>query len=837
MRGDVLITQNEAERFRRLGWNADRWAISSESHRALDVFAHLASSGTLTFDGVVEAVENGSASDLVPDYLARLGRIVAVRPSDERLESFALEALRIGAPRMDKIAATQPARELLFELLVWNDEVDEARAFLAEDPALQQLYHGYMAADLANPRLDRSSTDYEAWLELYNAPFVAEGLAPLAPEPGAEVLFDSLNAMPRPELLAAPDDPETDSASDAEARRRLVEDAPLVTVILTTFNPDPDEIRTSVTSILRQTWPQLELLVIDDDSPEMPDGLLEELESLDERLRVLRMPVNGGTYLARNAGIRAARGVYVTGQDTDDWSHPQRLERQLLAFHGHAGSAGVMVMANRTDDRLVRTAVGFSPQRRCEVSLMLRTEDARSMGGYVPMRKGADSEFRERLIRHLGTQVIELSAPLYMTRLSAGSLSRADFRHGWTAPARLSFSSAYRYWHGTSARLLAPLDDETGTDSPPFTAPARISGRGRAEGTRLDVCFLGDWRSFGPLERAALDEIESLLDEQVTVGVLQMDSPFSDAVSARILLPRLQEWINRGQVLQVMPDEVIPVLLVVVRDPAVIDYGREQRLGMQAAHVMLVAADGFSESEDRAPSYRRERTEDAAERLLGHRGQWIRPQGTSVDLYLSSFPGETSEHEYPLVVVPRPPRPRRPRPGAPLVIGRGARNDNTQWPSDPELLSALYPPFEGHQVRVLGDARGGVRVLGLRRLPANWIDFRSIELSAERFWHGVDIAAHFDEEASGLGPERALLEALAAGVPVVCGERHQHHLAGAVVSVPAELGAETVVALAGDPDRREDLTRRGSELLDDQYSPAAFRQFVTRVLSDIAEVE
>ena len=204
------------------------------------------------------------------------------------------------------------------------------------------------------------------------------------------------------------------------------------------------------------------------------------------------------------------------------------------------------------------------------------------------MRKGADSEFRERLIRHLGTQVIELSAPLYMTRLSAGSLSRADFRHGWTAPARLSFSSAYRYWHGTSSQLLPPLGDEKGHHAPPFSAPSRISGRGRDEGTRLDVCFLGDWRSFGPLERAALDEIESLLDAHLRVGVLQLDSPFSDAVSARILMPRLQAWINQGRVLQIMPDEEMSARLVIVRDPAVIDYAREQPFGLRTDHLSLI---------------------------------------------------------------------------------------------------------------------------------------------------------------------------------------------------------------------------------------------------------
>lgn len=837
-RGSV-ITPIEAERFRRMAWRADRWAISSESHRALDVFAHLASGGTHSFDDVVRAVDEDETDDLDPGYLARLGRIVAVRPGDDRMADFALKALRLGVPRMEKISAAQPVRELLFQLLFWRDEIGAARSLLAEDEPLQQLYHGYMAADLENPRVSSTSPGHEAWLLRFNEPFVAAGLAPLAPEPDAEFAFDTLNATPRPEpvprgeLLEGLDDP------GGSAQQRLLADDPLVTVILTTFNPDPVELRTSVTSILRQTWEHLELLIVDDKSPEMPAGLLEEMEAQDERVRIIRMPVNGGTYLGRNAALREARGAYITGQDTDDWSHPQRLERELLAFHGRRDAAGVMVMANRTDDRLVRTAVGFAPQRRCEVSLMLRTEDAIGMGGYVPVRKGADSEFRERLMRYKGSQVIELADPLYMTRLSAGSLSRADFRHGWTAPARLSFSSAYRYWHQHDSRLLPPLGSAEHTDVPPFAAPARISGRPRDEGVRLDVCFLADWRGFGPLERGVLDEIEALIEEDLTVGVLQLDSPFSEVASARIMLPRLQTWINDGRVAQLMPDEEIRSRLVIVRDPSVLDYGRTQRLGLHTDRLLVVAAGEFGDDDGVLPSYRHDRVEESARRLLDSSPQWVRPQGTDQGRFADSFPGADGAVEYPLVVrTPHRRRlPHRGRSNSPVVIGRSARNVESQWPSSPESLAALYPPEMGPAVRVLGDARGGIRALGLRRMPSNWIDFRSVELDARRFWQGVDLAVHFDEEASGFGPERGILEALSAGVPVVCGERHRPYVGDAALTVPADEAPRAVEELLNDPDHRDALSARGPEFVAVHYGPTRFREYVVGVLDDVNDVE
>src|SRR5581483_9711498 len=124
----------------------------------------------------------------------------------------------------------------------------------------------------------------------------------------------------------------------ALSRRRQMAPKPLVSVVVPAFDA-ARYLGRSLDSILAQSYPELEVVVVDDAST---DGTADLLASYDDRrLRVLRNDRNLGQFGAINAGIAAARGAIVAVQHADDEYLPGIVERQVdvLAAHPRAGAA------------------------------------------------------------------------------------------------------------------------------------------------------------------------------------------------------------------------------------------------------------------------------------------------------------------------------------------------------------------------------------------------------------------------------------------------------------------------------------------------------------------
>jgi hypothetical protein len=106
----------------------------------------------------------------------------------------------------------------------------------------------------------------------------------------------------------------------------LSDPAPPVSVVIPAFNRAAT-IRDAMMSVLRQTWTDFELIVVDDGST---DGTLEAAAAVeDPRIRLIAGNGNQGAAAARNRGIHEARGAWVAFQDSDDEWLPLKLEKQM----------------------------------------------------------------------------------------------------------------------------------------------------------------------------------------------------------------------------------------------------------------------------------------------------------------------------------------------------------------------------------------------------------------------------------------------------------------------------------------------------------------------------
>ena len=104
-------------------------------------------------------------------------------------------------------------------------------------------------------------------------------------------------------------------------------DRPLVSIVVAIYKSERflDKL---ITSIIEQTYSNLDIILVDDGSPDNSGAVCDRYAKEDNRIRVIHKP-NGGTCDARNKGIEQADGEYLVIIDGDDWLAPDYIEYLL----------------------------------------------------------------------------------------------------------------------------------------------------------------------------------------------------------------------------------------------------------------------------------------------------------------------------------------------------------------------------------------------------------------------------------------------------------------------------------------------------------------------------
>ena len=220
--------------------------------------------------------------------------------------------------------------------------------------------------------------------------------------------------------------------------------APLVSVIIPTYDSEK-HVLSAVNSVLTQSMPDLEVIVIDDASTDRTVELLAELD--DDRLTVVRCDENLGPSAARNLGLAYARGTFVAFQDSDDIWTSTKLEKQIREYEREKGRDSTEVVvysaAELIDEEgrnlgkwlwdssflkqgdifqalLVRNFIA------CQ-SVLVKRRVIEEVGGFDPsMRYAEDYLLWLRLARRY--RFCCILEPLVRYRVHSGSLTKARFR-------------------------------------------------------------------------------------------------------------------------------------------------------------------------------------------------------------------------------------------------------------------------------------------------------------------------------------------------------------------------------------------------------------------------
>ena len=749
-------------------------ALRTRSLAVREVFARVACGSEIGYDQLTDAMDE-TAAPLVSAlstrehrrWLLALAYVMAAQDLDAMDRSRALILFdtmfdRFGADPFDADHQTVYA-QLLF-LSGRHTRCAYALSALTKVPAV--IAH-YLRCDLASPFGAQAAGGEEPWLPLVNAPLVEAGLEPLR-------LHE--------EDIGPPFDRLTSSGQDSNG-------SVLVSVIMSAYRPDRS-LLTSVRSILSQTWTNLELIIVDDASGPDFHHLFDVCRDLDPRVRVIRQHVNGGTYVARNAGLDAARGAFIAFQDSDDWSHPRRIERQMAPLLADPSILATRSLAVRAHNDLTHQWLGYPAQRVNASSLLLRREPVLTKLGYFDsIRKGADAEYAFRLEASFGPRIHDVREPLAYTRLRQTSLSRSDFALGWSAPARIAHQAAYRQWHRGLVEGESPYLPRHPWRRPfpvPLAFLDRVPGSPVTQ-RHYDVVFLDDWRPHtGPVE-GGLEEIATLTERGLSVGLTHLEAIGQMTASRQHVDQRAQEVVNAGQVDRVMLDDNASVSLLIVREPALLQFPPAERAALDIDRALIVASRSPSDYPSLSLAYDTTTCTANARVMFGVDPNWMvvheALRGSIAADEIISPPVDTDRW-----ATDRSPHRQLRRP----IVGRYDADTSIAWPNDPAVVRQVYPQAGDVDIRVLGQVGQALRVLGRTTTPPAWLVYDRGQLSLRAYLHQIDFFVYFPSHDLTFPPIDLVARAMASGRVVLVPERFRPVFEDAAVYCSPETIMKTV---------------------------------------------
>ena len=194
-------------------------------------------------------------------------------------------------------------------------------------------------------------------------------------------------------------------------KQKKIKNSSKISVIMSAYNAS-ETVEYAISSLLVQTVDDIEILVCDDASDDDTLNKILELSKGKSQVRVFKSIKNQGTYNIRNNLIKKATGHYITFQDSDDYSLPNRLEKQVIELEK---SDKIICFTQWVRIKKNGSFVFFhddNVSRFCVVSAMLKKDTFKEIPSFRKSLVAADTEFYQTIINKYGRNKIhQIYAP------------------------------------------------------------------------------------------------------------------------------------------------------------------------------------------------------------------------------------------------------------------------------------------------------------------------------------------------------------------------------------------------------------------------------------------
>jgi glycosyltransferase involved in cell wall biosynthesis len=341
-------------------------------------------------------------------------------------------------------------------------------------------------------------------------------------------------------------------ALSSEAKSISNTESPIkVTIIVPAFNAE-ETIGTTLNSLIAQTYSNIEIFVVDDCSTDNTIKIVREFEQKDKRIKLIESKINQGPYVARNLALQVAQGDYVTCNDSDDWSHPEKIAFQVKHLIENPDAiANISQWARVTPELRFyrRNNPGYYMQINLSSLMFRRKAVLDKLGYWDSVRYGADTELHKRLAIAFGAEsIIELPpVPLSFARYSEASLTgNPVFGYpGFPMGSRKEYRDSYLHYYTKSKEIKYAFPLKKRPFPVPWIMDSLIDPK-IVEQRHFNLVLVSDFRILDKNVDALIKDAKSKKKEKFKLGLVHME--IFDLVSKVKFDPNVRDLIDGDSV-------------------------------------------------------------------------------------------------------------------------------------------------------------------------------------------------------------------------------------------------------------------------------------------------